>query len=50
MMLLSRRTAIGGIGGAAIAAAAGAQLVSDRSRRKLGYAIVGLGYYVTRTI
>jgi predicted dehydrogenase len=49
-MLLDRRTAIGGIGAAAVAAAAGAQIASNRGGRKLGYAIVGLGYYATRMI
>ena len=49
-MLLDRRTAIGGLGAAAITAAAGAQLVGNRGGRKLGYAIVGLGYYATRQI
>ena len=49
-MMLNRRKVIGGIGGAAIAAVAGAQLVGNRNRRRLGYAIVGLGYYATRMI
>src|SRR5687767_15163924 len=49
-ILLDRRSAIGGLGAAAVAAAAGAQLVNNPNRRKLGYAIVGLGYYATRMI
>ena len=49
-MLLDRRTAIGGLGAAAVTAAAGAQIASNRGGRKLGYAIVGLGYYATRMI
>ena len=49
-ILLDRRSAISGLGSAALAAAAGAQLAGDRNRRKLGYAIVGLGYYATRMI
>jgi hypothetical protein len=49
-ILFDRRTAVGGLGAAAVAAAAGAQLVGNRPGRKLGYAIVGLGYYATRMI
>lgn len=49
-ILLDRRAAVGALGAAAVAAAAGAQLVGNRPDRKLGYAIVGLGYYATRMI
>jgi len=48
--LFDRRAAIAGLGAVGVAAAAGAQIAAGRGGRKLGYAIVGLGYYATRMI
>lgn len=46
---LSRRSVVLGIGGASISAAACGSMQSD-PKKKVGYAMVGLGYYATRII
>src|SRR5690242_19559231 len=46
---LSRRSVLFGIGGASISAAACGSMQSNPNK-KVGYAIVGLGYYATRII
>ena len=48
--LLNRRQALVGVGGLSLGAAAFGAAQIGRPGRKLGYAIVGLGYYATRII
>ena len=50
MTEMDRRTALVGLGGLSVAAAACGAAQQGGSGRKLGYAIVGLGYYATRVI
>ncbi|MFL6734005.1 MAG: Gfo/Idh/MocA family protein [Sphingomicrobium sp.] len=50
MIEMDRRTAMIGLGGLSIGAAACGATQAGRPDRKLGYAIVGLGYYATRVI